>query len=137
MGAPSQDELKSSVKLLSRNPAINKIAKETIKLGVEKASDLLSERIEKLTGLLYDVAEGALEKSNEIIKLAGGVPDDDWKVAQLKLLTETWSSAIRIGRLLGENTGGDEGNVYNIDARQVILTRLDRLEENSGVQDLN
>lgn len=129
---PNKKRIRDLVTIRESNPTIKKITKEAISLGVEKASDHIKERVVGLTDLLYTTAEEALKKTKVIVEEAAGLdPLDDWKVQQLKLLTSVWGTAIQSGQLLNAGEKKAEGNNvtnYNtIDARQIILNRIDKV----------
>ncbi len=127
----SKTGVRSLVKVKKDNPVVKKMAEEAVMLGVEKASEQIKDRIVPLLDLLYTTATEALEKSRDLVKLTNGKdPLDDWKVAQLKHLVDVWGTAIQSGKLLqaGDNKGSGDVtyNYNNVDARQIILSRIDR-----------
>jgi len=140
---PTEGEIKrdtrNMIRLRADNPLVKQAVKEAVSLGVEKASENLKDRILKLIGDLYDTAEEALKKTRVIIEFAGtNNPLDDMKVQQLKLLTAVWGTAVSSASILSggkaANNKGDEGgtNIYNVDARQIILSRIDRITTAKG-----
>jgi hypothetical protein len=128
----SKQKVRALVKLRKSNPLMEQMTNKAINMGVEKASEEVKDRVLSLVDVLYTTAEEALEKTRIIVKLAGtDNPLDDWRVQQLKLLTDVWGTAIRSGQILkGMPVGEGKGDTINyntIDARSIILSRVDKI----------